>query len=84
MAARGKYDKGNIAKLIATLWGGITDDQFELLKEHLEIKKYKKNEIIYKNEGTPEYALCLIAGKVKIYSLPPDFSANVSFHFPQY
>ena len=23
--------------------------------------------IIYKNEGTPEYALCLIAGKVKIY-----------------
>ena len=67
MAARGKYDKGNIAKLIAKLWGGITDDQFDLLKEHLEIKKYKKNEIIYKNEGTPEYALCLIAGKVKIY-----------------
>ena len=53
--------------LIAKLWGGITDDQFDLLKEHLEIKKYKKNEIIYKNEGTPEYALCLIAGKVKIY-----------------
>ena len=49
MAARGKYDKGNIAKLIAKLWGGIADDQFELLKEHLEIKKYKKNEIIYKN-----------------------------------
>ena len=67
MAARGKYDKENIAMLIAKLWGGITDDQFDLLKEHLEIKKYKKNEIIYKNEGTPEYALCLIAGKVKIY-----------------
>ena len=67
MAARGKYDKGNIAKLIAKLWGGIADDQFELLKEHLEIKKYKKNEIIYKNEGTPEHALCLISGKVKIY-----------------
>ena len=67
MAARGKYDKENIAMLIAKLWGGITDDQFDLLKEHLETKKYKKNEIIYKNEGTPEYALCLIAGKVKIY-----------------
>lgn len=67
MAARGKYDKENIAMLIAKLWGGITDDQFDLLKEHLEIKKYKKNEIIYKNESTPEYALCLIAGKVKIY-----------------
>ena len=67
MAARGKYDKENIAMLIAKLWGGITDDQFDLLKEHLEIKKYKKNEIIYKKEGTPEYALCLIAGKVKIY-----------------
>ena len=56
MAARGKYDKGNIAKLIAKLWGGIAVDQLELLKEHLEITKYKKNEIIYKNEGTPEYA----------------------------
>lgn len=67
MAARGKYDKENIAMLIAKLWGGISDDQFDLLKEHLEIKKYKKNDIIYKNEGTPEYALCLIAGKVKIY-----------------
>ena len=67
MAARGKYDKENIAMLIAKLWGGITDDQFDLLKEHPETKKYKKNEIIYKNEGTPEYALCLIAGKVKIY-----------------
>ena len=54
MAARGKYDKENIAMLIAKLWGGITDDQFDLLKEHLETKKYKKNEIIYKNEGTPE------------------------------
>ena len=53
MAARGKYDKENIAMLIAKLWGGITDDQFDLLKEHLETKKYKKNEIIYKNEGTP-------------------------------
>ena len=67
MAARAKYDKENIAMLIAKLWGGITDDQFDWLKEHLDIKKYKKNEIIYKNEGTPEYALCLIAGKVKIY-----------------
>lgn len=51
MAARGKYDKGNIAKLIAKLWGGIADDQLELLKEHLEIKKYKKNEIIYKTRA---------------------------------
>ena len=39
MAARGKYDKENIATLIAKLWGGITDDQFDLLKEHLEIKE---------------------------------------------
>ena len=38
MAAREKYDKENIAMLIAKLWGGITDDQFDLLKEHLEIK----------------------------------------------
>ena len=49
--------------LIAKLWGGITDDQFDLLKEHLETKKYKKNEIIYKNEGTPRICTMSHSGK---------------------
>ncbi len=52
--------------LIAKLWGGITDDQFDLLKEHLEIKKYK-NQLSSTRVVLLNMHFCLIAGKVKIY-----------------
>ena len=67
MTGKSKYDQAKIAKQIAKLWGGIEDEQFALLKEHLQISKFKKDDIIYKNEGTPTEAMCLISGKVKIY-----------------
>lgn len=60
-----KIDK--VATEIASLWGGIEEEQLEVLKEHLKISKYKKGEIIYENEGVPTDAMCLITGKVKIY-----------------
>lgn len=66
MAAR-KDNKDKIAQQIADLWGGIGDEQLAMLKEHLQITKFKKGEIIYKNEGTPTDAMCLITGKVKIF-----------------
>lgn len=65
--ATNKYDPTKIAKQIAELWGGIGEEQFSMLKEHLQITKFKKNEVIYKNEGTPTDAMCLISGKAKIY-----------------
>lgn len=65
--ATNKYDQTKIAKQIAELWGGIGEEQFSMLKEHLQITKFKKNEVIYKNEGTPTDAMCLISGKAKIY-----------------
>ena len=65
--ATNKCDQTKIAKQIAELWGGIGEEQFSMLKEHLQITKFKKNEVIYKNEGTPTDAMCLISGKAKIY-----------------
>jgi len=67
MAAKKDSNKAKVAREIANLWGGIEDEQFEMLKEHLEITKFKKGEIIYKNEGTPTDAMCLLTGKVKIF-----------------
>ncbi len=67
MAGKGKYDSEKVARQIAELWGGIGEEQFSILKEHIEISKFKKNEIIYENEGNPVDAMCLISGKVKIY-----------------
>lgn len=69
MAKKAKYGKENIARQIANLWGGIEDDQFATLKAHLQIKKYKKDDIIYENKGVPTEAMCLISGKVKIYKV---------------
>ncbi len=67
MTGKGKYDPKQIALQIAELWGGIEEEQLSLLKEHIKISKFKKNDSIYKNEGTPTDAMCLISGKVKIY-----------------
>lgn len=67
MTGKSTYDKQKVAKQIAELWGGIEDEQFAMLKEHLQISRFRKNDVIYKNEGIPTEALCLISGKVKIY-----------------
>ncbi len=67
MSGKGKYDNEKVAKQIAELWGGIEEEQFSALKEHIQVSKFKKNDIIYENEGNPVDAMCLISGKVKIY-----------------
>ncbi len=67
MSGKGKYDNEKVAKQIAELWGGIGEEEFSALKEHIQVSKFKKNDIIYENEGNPVDAMCLISGKVKIY-----------------
>lgn len=67
MAVKKNYNKLKVAQEIAQLWGGIEAEQLALLKEHLQITRYKKGEMIYQNEGTPTDAMCLISGKAKIY-----------------
>ena len=64
-----KYNKDYIAQQIAELWGGIEREQLALLKEHLQILRFQKEESIYENESTPKNAMCLITGKVKIYKV---------------
>jgi len=45
----------------------LTADQVEELKDHLSIRHFKKNQIIYKEGDVPQYFHCLINGKVKVY-----------------
>jgi CRP-like cAMP-binding protein len=49
------------------MWILLTDEQRTLIAEHLEVKKYKKNQVIYSEGETPIHLLCLLEGKVKIY-----------------
>ena len=67
MAKKKESNKEKAAKAIAKLWGGIEDEQFDLLLEHIELKKFKKGELIYQNEQQPTEAMCLLTGKVKIF-----------------
>lgn len=67
MATKNNILKEKAAQNISTLWGVLNQEQHDLLLKHLEINKYKKNEIIYKNLDTPTHIMCLIHGKVKIY-----------------
>lgn len=67
MVAKNGTSKEKVAQSLSKLWKGLTPEQYDMLKEHIEIRKYKKNEIIYKNFEIPSYVMCLIHGKVKVY-----------------
>jgi CRP-like cAMP-binding protein len=49
------------------MWELLTDDQRILAAEHMEVKRYKKNQVIYSEGQTPNHLFCLLEGKVKIY-----------------
>jgi CRP-like cAMP-binding protein len=49
------------------MWQLLTDEQRELVGQHLEARRYKKNQVIYAEGETPSHLLCLLEGKVKIY-----------------
>ena len=60
-------NKAKVAREISKIWGGLESDQIATLKEHVEITKYKKGEMIYQCDETPTDAMCLLTGKVKIF-----------------
>lgn len=67
MATKRIFSKEIVAQNLSKLWDELTQEQYEMLLEHIEIKKFKKNEIIYKNLDSPRQALCLLQGKVKVF-----------------
>lgn len=60
-------EKDLIKQAIKELWALLTEDQRLLLMQHTFIEKFKKNELIYHEDDTPEYLFCLAKGKVKIF-----------------
>lgn len=67
MASKKEISKESIIKNMSSLWDGLGEEEMELLEQHLIIRKYKKNEVIYKYGDTPLEAMCLIQGKIKVY-----------------
>lgn len=57
----------NVPDLIADMWEPLDSEQRDFLASHFTIQSYKKNEIIYCEGESPQYMMCLLNGKVKIY-----------------
>ncbi len=62
-----ELSKEEIARCIPDLWQPLTEAQREYLAQNFTVQKYKKNETIYCEGETPQYLMCLLSGKVKIY-----------------
>jgi len=60
-------EKSETIKKISSMWGNLTEEQYRLLTDNLQIHTYQKNEVIYKEMEIPEVLMFLVSGKVKVY-----------------
>ena len=65
--ARKEIKQADIIAAIDDMWQLLTDEQQELMANHLEVRRYKKNQVIYAEGEKPNHLMCLLEGKVKIY-----------------
>lgn len=60
-------DKIDIAKAMPELWELLSETQRRELAANLRMRVFEKNDIIYSENDTPQYFMCLLTGKVKVY-----------------
>lgn len=65
----GKKNLSNIeiSEYLSDMWTPLNEEQRKVLASNYRLQSYKKNEIIYDEDETPKYLMCLLSGKVKIY-----------------
>lgn len=56
-----------ISKDMAEMWGVLQSEEKRIITENFSIQSYKKNQIIYSENQSPEMMYCLLSGKVKMY-----------------
>ena len=52
---------------LSDVWRLLNEKERELLRKNASIHNFKKNQIIYAEGDDPEFLMCLLTGKVKIY-----------------
>ena len=57
----------DISATLPDIWRVLNEKEHELLREDARFVSYKKNEVIYYQNDTPQDLMCLLKGKVKIY-----------------
>ena len=52
---------------VSYVWRLLNDNERQLLRKNTYIQHFKKNQKIYSENDKPQYLMCLLKGKVKIY-----------------
>lgn len=65
--SREPLDIQYVMERIAPLWNLLSERERKLLAGTMSLQSFRKNEIIYHENESPESLLCLLEGKVKIY-----------------
>ena len=52
---------------LSDVWRLLSAEERKLLREHAYIQHFKRNQKIYSEGEKPQYLMCLLKGKVKIY-----------------
>ncbi|MEN6589195.1 MAG: Crp/Fnr family transcriptional regulator [Proteiniphilum sp.] len=57
----------DLSSSLSDIWKMLTDEERSLLRSSARILHFKKNELIYLDDDSPRYLMCLFKGKVKIF-----------------
>ena len=56
-----------ISEDLSDLWNALKPEEKRIITDNFKYEHYKKNQIIYAENDTPENLFCLLEGKVKMY-----------------
>ncbi|KAA6347226.1 CRP-like cAMP-activated global transcriptional regulator [termite gut metagenome] len=56
-----------VSDYIGDMWNSLSIEQKEFLEDNFSLWEYKKNETIYCENEVPQYLMCLLKGKAKIF-----------------
>ncbi|MDE5773064.1 MAG: Crp/Fnr family transcriptional regulator [Muribaculaceae bacterium] len=56
-----------ISKDMSELWTVLQPEEKRIITESFTVQTFKKNQVIYEEQGKPEMLYCLLSGKVKMY-----------------
>jgi len=67
MESKREINIAEVAERICAMWQPMNDRDRQLIARHLQLRHYKKNEAIYKEQDPHGDMMCLVRGKVKVY-----------------
>ena len=55
------------------IWTALTNDERDFISRHVEVCRYRKNEIIHNEGDVPTHMMMLGRGKLRVYKEDTDY-----------